>query len=161
MPTVRDRHSHPAQRLNAAAAALDAPALFGIIYRALALEIQADTCFVGLYDEVSRTIDVIGQVEFGVEMPGGSFPLGSGLTSEVIRTRQARRIDCWSREAPPVRVQYLSSTPGLPESALIAPLVYVDQVLGVIAVHRYAPDAFTDRDLQALESIAAQAATPI
>jgi signal transduction histidine kinase len=55
----------------------------------------------------------------------------------------------------------VSSTPGLPESALIVPLVFGEHTLGVIAVHRYQPDAFHTDDLLVLEAIAAQAATAI
>jgi signal transduction histidine kinase len=139
----------------------DVDALFEFLRGALADALHADSFFLALYDELSRTVEVVRQLEFDTELPGGTFPLGQGITSEVIRTRRARLVRRWSQEAPRVQVQYLSKTPGLPESALTVPLVAGDEVLGVIAIHKYAPDAFDEHDLLQAERIAASAAATI
>ncbi len=36
-------------------------------------------------------------------------------------------------QRPPVRVQYATDTPGLPESTITAPMVYQGAVLGVLS----------------------------
>ena len=95
----------------------DLDELFGRLKREIANLIKARSMFLALYDEASQTVEVVRQTDFEVELPGGTFPLGTGVTSEVIRTRRARLIRCWSQEASPVELQYLSSTPGIPESA--------------------------------------------
>src|SRR5215216_484149 len=138
--------------------AVDFDGLFAILHLEVVSALDADTFFLGLYDEASHTIEVVRQAEFKAPLPGGTFPLGHGLTSEVIRTNRPRLIRHWSHEAPRVQVQYLSGTPGLPESAIIAPLSIGEQVLGVVAVHKYAPAAFDEDDLLLLEAVAAQAA---
>jgi len=146
---------------NALARPLDLLELFRATQRETARALDAQTFFLGLYDDESQTVEIVRQFDSGVELAGGIFPLGSGLTSQVIRTRQSRLIRHWSVEGPPVQVQYASSTPGLPESAIIAPLLCGEQVLGVISASSYHPDAFDDDDLLALEVIAGQVAIAI
>ncbi len=137
--------------------AVDFDGLFSMLHLEIVSALAADTFFLGLYDDASHTIEVVRQAEFNKELPGGTFPLGHGPTSEVIRTRRPRLIRRWSEEAPRVQVQYLSGAPGLPESAIIAPIASGEQVLGVVALHKYAPDAFDENDLLVLEAMAAQA----
>jgi len=159
--THRTRLERIRDSSQALARAVDLETLFATLHHELVAALQVETFFLGLYDEVSRTIEVVRQADFETLLPGGTFPLGHGVTSEVIRTRQPRLIRRWSQEAPRAEVQYVSSTPGLPESALTVPLLVGDQVLGVIAVHKYQPDAFGDEDLLFLETIAAQSAMVI
>lgn len=141
---------------DALARALDLVELCRAIQRETASTLDAQSFFLGLYDEVSQTVEVVRQFDSGVELGGGIFPIGSGLTSQVIRTRQSQLIRRWSLEGPPVQVQYASNTPGLPESAISAPLLFGEQVLGVISAYCYQPEAFDDDDLLALEVIAGQ-----
>jgi len=51
-----------------------------------------------LYDEASDTVRVVRQMDRGTEHPGGSFPLGKGFTSEVIRTGSSKLIRRWSTD---------------------------------------------------------------
>ncbi|MBV8713771.1 MAG: GAF domain-containing protein [Chloroflexi bacterium] len=136
--------------------ATDLASLFAALHAATKAALDAESMFLGLYNEASHTIDVVRQGEFGTEFSGGTFPLGDGVTSEAIRTGQSRLIRHWSEEGPPVHLQFLTTTPGLPESAITVPLLYGDRVLGVLAAHKYEPDAFDQADLQVLEAIAAQ-----
>jgi PAS domain S-box-containing protein len=145
----------------ALAQAVDVDSLFATLHGELNTVLNADTLLLALYDEVSGTIEVVRQADYGTQLPGGTFPIGHGVTSEVIRTRTPRLIRQWSSEAPPVQVQYVSSTPGLPESSMTVPLVSGAQVVGVLAVHSYAPDAFDADDLLVLEAIAAPLAGAI
>src|ERR1700716_2462804 len=62
----------------------DVQQLFRAVFRATARVLAVQAFTVGLFDEVSQTVEVIGQVESGVELPGGNFPLGDGVTSQVI-----------------------------------------------------------------------------
>src|SRR4051812_13731262 len=77
-----------------------------LLHEAVARQMDATIFFLGLYDPASESVEVVWQVEDGVELPGGSFPLGKGFTSEVIRTGESRLIRRWSREGPRVHVQY-------------------------------------------------------
>src|SRR5207244_709607 len=99
----------------------------------------------------------------GVEQEGGSFPLGKGFTSEVIRTAAPRLVKQWSVEGPPVRLLYGTEAGELvrPESAAVVPILSSDRVLGVISVQSYRPEAYGDADILNLRAIATQAATAI
>src|SRR5437879_4429625 len=81
-----------ANRLGAlATGARDLAELFRALHEETARVMDATVFLFALYDEASATVQVVRQMDRGVEYPGGTFPLGKGFTSEVIRTR-ARRL---------------------------------------------------------------------
>ena len=121
-------------------------------------QMDATIFFLGLYDAASQTVEVVWQAENGKELSGGSFPLGKGLTSQVILSGQSRLIGHWSNEGPRVQVQYATGTPGLPESAVAVPLKLGDEVIGLACVQAYGEGVYQERDLQLLESLAHEAA---
>jgi two-component system phosphate regulon sensor histidine kinase PhoR len=96
-------------------------------------------------------------------LAGGAFPLGQGLTSQVIRSRQPVVIGRWSEAGLPVQLQYATSHSGLPESAVTVPIIgpASDQVLGIIAVQSYAPNAYGSSHVEVLQELAAAAAQVI
>jgi len=139
----------------------------GELFRALYAEtgrlMDATVFLFALYDEGSQTVEVVRQVDGGVEHEGGSFPLGKGFTSDVIRTAEPRLVKRWSAEGPPVRLLYGTEAGELvrPESAAVVPIVSSDRVLGVISVQSYRPEAYGEADILSLSAIAAQAGTAI
>jgi signal transduction histidine kinase len=136
---------------------LDALDLSRILYRAASRLVDSTLFYVGLYDAQSGMIEVVRQMDRGDELPGGAFPLGSGFTSHVIRSRQPQLIHDWSKLGPHVQVQYATDRIGLPESGVTVPIIgpVGHEVLGVVAVQSYAPAAYTEADLSPLERIAA------
>jgi signal transduction histidine kinase len=129
-----------------------------LLHQTLSRQMKATICFLGLFDATSQTVEVVWQIENGEELSGGSFPLGQGFTSQVVSTGQSRLIRRWSLEGPRVQVQYATDTPGLPESAIAAPLRLGEQIIGLICVQAYEPDVFTTEDLHLLEGLADEAA---
>src|SRR6267378_6459740 len=86
-----------ASRLGALAAdARDLGELFRALYDETARVMDATVFLFALYDEASETVEVVRQVDRGVEHEGGSFPLGKGFTSEVIRTGLPKVIRRWA-----------------------------------------------------------------
>ena len=59
-----------------------------MLYRETARVLDASIFILGLYEESSQTVRVVKQVYGGIERDGGSFPLGEGISSQAIRTRQ-------------------------------------------------------------------------
>ena len=137
--------------------------LFRALYDETARVMDATVFLFALYDEASQTVSVVRQIDGGVEHEGGSFPLGKGFTSEVIRTAAPRLVKQWSVEGPPVRLLYGTEAGELvrPESAAVVPILSSDRVLGVISVQSYRPEAYGDADILNLRAIATQAATAI
>src|SRR5213594_4630984 len=149
-----------ATRLGAlAAGARDLAELFRALHEETERVMDATVFLFALYDEASETVEVVRQMDGGAEHEGGSFPLGKGFTSEVIRTRLPKVIRRWSAEGPPVRVLYGTEAGELvsPQSGLVVPILSGDRVLGVLSVQSYRPEAYEDADVLSLGAIAAQA----
>jgi len=73
-----------------------------LIYETVAGQMDATVFFLGLYDAALQTVEIVWQVENGKELSGGSFPLGTGLSSQVVLTGQPMLIRHWSEEGPRV-----------------------------------------------------------
>jgi two-component system, OmpR family, phosphate regulon sensor histidine kinase PhoR len=134
--------------------------LFRAVYRELSGVLEIDAFVLGLYDEASQTVEVVRQVHSDMELPGGSFPVGSGLTSEVIRTGRARLIRHWSLDGPRWQVGYATEAEGFaqPESGMTVPVRSGERVVGVLSVQSYREQAYDEDDLSLLEAIAEQVA---
>src|SRR6266571_3884550 len=153
-----------ASRLGAlAAGARDLAELFRALYGETARVMDATVFLFALYDEASETVQVVRQMDRGVEHSGGTFPLGKGFTSEVIRTSAPRLVRRWSAEGPPVRLLYGTEAGELvaPQSGAVVPVLSGGRVLGVLSVQSYRPDAYDDADVLSLGAIAAQAGIAI
>jgi signal transduction histidine kinase len=139
--------------------ARDFTELFRALYDETARAMDATVFLFAVYDEVSETVQVVRQMDRGVEHPGGSFPLGKGFTSEVIRSGKPRLIRRWSAEGPPVRLLYGTEDEKLvaPQSAVVVPILSQDRVIGVISAQSYRPEAYEDAQLVTLSAIAARA----
>ncbi len=146
-----------------AAGARDLTELFRALYDETARVMDATVFLFALYDEVSETVQVVHQMDRGVEYPGGTFPLGKGFTSEVIRTGAPRLVRRWSAEGPSVHLLYGTEAGELvaPQSGVVVPILSGDRVLGVLSAQSYRPEAYEDADLLSLGAIAVQAGTAI
>src|SRR5258708_33744040 len=87
----------------------DVEHLFRVLLSERSRVLDTTGFLLGVYDEGSQMVEIVGQMEAGVELPGGSFPLGHGFLSEVIRSRRPRHIRRWSVEGPRVQVQYATN----------------------------------------------------
>jgi PAS domain S-box-containing protein len=149
-----------ASRLGAlAAGARDLAELFRALYDETAGAMDATVFLFALYDEMSQTVQVVRQMDRGVEHAGGTFPLGKGFTSEVIRTGAPRLVRRWSAEGPPVRLLYGTEAGELvaPQSGVVVPILSDDRVLGVLSAQSYRPEAYEDANVVSLCAIAAEA----
>src|SRR3977135_2762815 len=149
-----------ANRLGALAAdARDLSELFRALYDETARVMDATVFLFALYDEASGTVQVVRQMDRGAEYPGGTFPLGKGFTSEVVRTRAPRLVRRWSAEGPSGHLLYGTEGGELvaPQSGVVVPILSGDRVLGVLSAQSYRPEAYEDADLLSLSAIAVQA----
>jgi PAS domain-containing protein len=131
------------------------------IHTEMAQVLDVTICFFGLHDAPSQSVEVIWQIHDGVELEGGYFPLGSGPTSQAIRQSQPQLIRHWSRDLPPVQVQYATVRPGLPESAVTVPVIFDEQVVGVLSIQSYRAEAYDDEDVALVQGVADQAGAAI
>src|SRR5712691_8419988 len=141
------------------AESLDALDLSRILYRAASELVDTTGFYLALYDAQSGMVEVVRQMAHGAERPGGAFPLGSGFTSQVIRSRQPQLIHDWTKQGPHVQVQVATDRSSLPESGITVPVLgpVGHEVLGVLAAQSFAPVAYTEADVAMLEQVAAVA----
>src|SRR5256712_2901579 len=113
-----------ANRLGAlAAGARDLSELFRALHEETARVMDATVFLFALYDEASATVQVVRQMDRGVEHSGGTFPLGKGFTSEVIRTGAPQRAHRTAAHCPPGRPlpRACTSPEGAPQTGGKAP----------------------------------------
>jgi PAS domain S-box-containing protein len=152
-----------ASRLGSLASdAHDLVELFRAIYDETARVMDAPVFLFALYDDVSETVQVVRQMDRGEEHEGGSFPLGKGFTSEVIRTGEPQIVR-WSDSGPPIRLLYGTEAGELvsPRSGVVVPILSGERVIGVLSAQSYRPEAYEDEDLLSLCAIGAQAGAAI
>lgn len=133
---------------------LDERGLLAAVHAELSRVIDTTICFFGCFDAASQTVAVVWQVHEGNELPGGQFPLGSGPTSEAIRSCRPRLIRDWSASGPRVHLQYATDKASLPESSIVVPVMSGGQVAGVLSVQSYQAAAYEEADVVLLEAAA-------
>src|SRR3989454_6458202 len=139
-----------ANRLGAlAAGARDLAELFRALYDETARVMDATVFLFALYDEASATVQVVRQMDRGVEYPGGTFPLGKGFTSEVIRTGAPRLVRRWSAEGPAVHPLYGTATGerGTAQSGGGGPILCGGRGLCRLSAQGYRPEGHEDAGL--------------
>lgn len=140
---------------------MDTHATLRSLHAELAGAMDASMCWFGRYDAAEQSVDVLWQIHDGAELPGGRFPLGSGPSSDAIRSNQPRLVRHWSKNGPAVRIQYATERPHLPESSMFVPIVDEGEVIGVVSLQSYAPEAYDAAQLAVLTHVAERAAPAI
>jgi PAS domain S-box-containing protein len=146
---------------------LDLRVIYQVMYREVAQGLfGAQHLMMAIYDPAHETISCDYAIVDGEEVDPAQFaamPLGSGPNSRAIRSRQPVIVTLPTADSP-------ASVPGVyvhigderePRSALYAPLISGNTVIGVMNVQHYDPDAFQDTDATLMSILANQAATAI
>ncbi|MBN1138034.1 MAG: GAF domain-containing protein [Anaerolineae bacterium] len=135
--------------------------LLGQIYLQTERMMRVDNFYVALYDARRQEFTFAYYVEEGERREPAlkTWPLGTGLTSEIVRQRSPIITDDYLTECQRRGVS-ASGTPG--KAWLGAPLIAGDQVLGVLNVSSFQPDyRYTPEQVQVMLAIADQAAAAI
>lgn len=101
-----------------------------------------------LYDELSGMIDVPYSYYDGYKEVE-SFPMGVGLTSQILRTKEPLISN--SSEDQAVQQAIVLSPSDATESYMGAPIVSGEKTIGVVSVQSYQRGAFTDNHLRLLQ----------
>jgi len=130
-------------------------------YRQASRLLDTTNFYVALYDAKRDEVTFVLNVTEGqVEKPYVTRRAGRGLTEHVIRTREPLLI----RENVAERLRELGVEPigRMAHSWLGVPMLFADQVVGVIAVQSYiTPRAYGEHERDLLTAIAAQAAVAL
>ena len=140
---------------------LDLSALLEEAYRQIGQIIDASNFYIALYDEENDEVSFPLAIEEGERVTWASRRGTRSLTEHIIRTRQPLFLPENVVEAA---TEILGNPPvGRPAlSWMGVPMIVGEKVIGVIAVQSYAkPRAYTEEDLNVLQTIAAQVATAV
>ncbi len=112
---------------------------------------RADSIFIGIADEVAGTISFPYSIENGVVAPVEMIEIGDGLTSRVLHSGEALRLN-QSQEGHALGAIVLGEAP---ESWLGVPIMAGDHALGILGLESSVPHAFSDADERLLSTLAA------
>ena len=110
----------------------------------------ADSILIGFHDEPSGTITFPYSIENSAELPLGPIPFGDGLSSRVIRTREALRIGSMEES---VRLGAIF-TGDQAESWLGVPILSGERAIGLIAIESKPAHAYSESDERLLSTLA-------
>ncbi len=121
---------------------------------------EVSSFYIALYDADREELSFELALDEGVPVEKFSRKLadGAGLSGWIVQSKQPLLIRDAEKEEFPVGAIVV----GMPaRSWLGVPLLYMDQVVGVMGVQSYQPNAFDEDDRQLLSTIAAQVAIAI
>ncbi len=140
---------------------LDLPAILEEAYQQIAQLIDASNFYIAFYDEENDEVSFPLAIEEGERVTWQSRRGTRSLTEHIIRTRQPLFLP---ENVVEVATEILGNPPvGRPAlSWMGVPMIVGEKVIGVIAVQSYAkPRAYSEEDLNVLQTIAAQVATAV
>jgi PAS domain S-box-containing protein len=133
---------------------LNLDTLLEIVFQEITSVVPADSFFVGLYDRQTEQIEFRIRVDGDVHEAPHVRPLGNALTAQVVHSRKHLLIRDYDLEKEHLPMMTLWGT-GLPSrSWLGVPMLLGEEVLGLISVQSYSPNAFGERERELLSTIA-------
>ncbi|RPJ00912.1 MAG: GAF domain-containing protein, partial [Chloroflexi bacterium] len=137
---------------------LELSSVLEVAYQKITSLMDTSTFFIGLYDPETRLVSIVGAYDHGHHSPDTVMSVDEGLTGMVIRSRQSIIIHDSTRDSLPDAIIVDGD---MPRSILMFPLMTLDDVVGVITVQSYQPDAYSPDDIETLEIIAGAIATAV
>lgn len=164
----REQRIQELSTINAISAAvnatLDLDELLDQLHAGIAGVIDVSTSMITLYDEASDTLSYPVIYDRGQRMQLPPQPLRAGTNAWVVRNRQplllhsADEARALGLVVDDVRVGALDQ---VEQSYLATPILFGNQVLGVINIQSYEPRAFDENKLRFLTTVANQAAVAL
>ncbi len=144
--------------VNLAISRLDLRSVLDVVYFKISALMDATSFYIGLYDSEAGVIRIVGGYDDGQPAEDKIQPADAGLTGLVLRTCESIFIHDTTKEELPKET--IVDGP-MPRCVLMVPLITQDQILGVISVQSYIPNAYSPDDVAMLETIAGMVATAI
>ena len=135
--------------------------LLEIIYHEIINEVPSDSFFVALYDRQTDQLEFRIRVDGDVHEPPHVRPLGSALTAYVVNNKKSLLIHDYELEKDHLPKMTLWGTGQPSRSWLGVPMLLGEDVLGLISVQSYSPNAYGERELELLTTIADTVAVAI
>lgn len=121
----------------------------------LQVTLGGDRVAILLADREFKSLAVEAAVGYSEEIIGRRIPVGSGITGWSASHRRPLRVDDVAEDA-----RYIEASPNT-RSELAVPLIYRNDVLGVLNVESEQPNAYTENDEEMLGTLAGSLAAII
>lgn len=139
---------------------LDASRVFEIVRRGCRKVFRPDFLWIARVDMETREIAVDYAMAGNAPPRRTRFPLGQGLTTHVIDTQRPLLIRDAARELPAMGLKPILLEPKI-RSILAVPLLVENRSVGVLSVQSFHEDAYEERHVSLLTTIAQQAAVAL
>jgi PAS domain S-box-containing protein len=163
---VKDEAAVTTERMRAVAAAAAGvigartrPQLRAVLEEACRKVMQCDAVFIMAYDPESHSFEGFGGTDDGVASPPSAVPAAGTPGERVVRER--RTLVTHRADDPASQGAALTGTGRRSQSAIRAPILSGDKVLGIFSIQSYTPDLYGPADVEVVEAIAALAATAL
>ncbi len=140
---------------------LDLDDLLEIVYQQITTLIPADAFFVALYDHATDELDYRIRIDRGIHEPAQQRRLTPGLTGLIVTSKQPLVIHDFEQEKTRLPDPKLWGTGQVPVSWLGVPMLLGDNVVGVISLQAYHPNAYGDTELELLTTVAETVAVAV
>ena len=135
--------------------------LLEIVHQEIDKAVISDAFFIALYDQRREVLDFKISIDKGKRETPYTQPLGEGLSANVVRTRKPILITDFENEKEHLDKAVLWGSMDLPSSWLGVPILFKEQVLGVISVQKYNSHAYSNVEVELLSTIADEVAVAI
>jgi PAS domain S-box-containing protein len=137
----------------------DLPALMKVIFEQIKQILPSDLFYLGLYDAAKNEMSFPLMYDDGrIWEESARKVTETSFSHRAIQTRKPFLVNDWvgtQTSASPPRVIVGDQTKTT-ASLIMSPIMFRDQVIGVISTQSYQPNAFTEEDLDLLSGIANQ-----
>jgi len=143
----------------ATARLLEPAALYEVLREQVGRLVECDAFYLALWDGAAGRMRFVAHTDRGIRLPPSEAPLGSGPTSWVVRERRTLVLGP-DGDARVVRGNLFgASEPS--QSAIHAPMLMGDRLIGVLSAQSYRPGVYDAEAVRAVEAVAAHAAIAI
>jgi diguanylate cyclase (GGDEF)-like protein len=145
----------------AASATLRLDDLAETVYQEVTRVFQADAFFLALYDPEADVLDYRLRVDEGIREALEQQPREAGLTTQVVTSKKPLLIRDFEKEKDGLPPAQVWGTMKIPASWLGVPMLIGEEVIGVICVQAYRPNAYGEEEELLLSTIADQVAVAV
>ncbi len=140
-------------------ATLDPEGIYIALHNAAAQLMPVDAFIVALLDETSNEVDGAYVVDMGQRISGVRLPFGQGLSGRVIASGEPL-LTLEATEAEASGAVTIGEK-GTPHSIVAVPMVSGSRIVGMLSAQSYQYNAYDEKDLQLLSTLANQATVAI
>ncbi|MGD9147814.1 MAG: GAF domain-containing protein, partial [Anaerolineae bacterium] len=142
---------------------LDLSGVLDALYTEIQRMVDADSFYVALYDESSGVLEFPLLIGDGgpIELEPRPIEEAPGVTGHVIQSRQPLHLPDLNAIPDDEEYDIVIVDDDATRSYIGVPLLFRDEVIGVLSVQSRRANAYTDEDMELLETVATQASIAI